>query len=39
MHNFTLQYIHPLPNFYNKKFSPDGGMTYPLEDLDYKIGI
>ena len=36
--NFTLQYIHPLHNFYNKNFSPDGGITHPLKGLDYKIG-
>ena len=36
--NFSLKYIHPLYNFYNKRFSPDGGLTHPLDGLNYKIG-
>lgn len=36
--NMTLKYVHPFYNFYNEKFSPDGGGTHPLEGFKYKIG-
>lgn len=35
----VLKYTHPLHNFYNEDFSPDGGITHPLDGFKYKIGL
>lgn len=38
-YHFLVKYTHPLYNFYNEEFSPDGGVTHPLDGLKYKIGF
>ena len=35
----VLKYTHPLHNFYNEGFSPDGGISHPLDGFKYKIGL
>lgn len=37
--SLLLKYTHPLYNFYNEDFSPDGGLTQPLKGFKYKIGF
>ena len=34
----SIYYTHPLYNFYDTHFSPDGGITHPLQEMKYKIG-
>lgn len=36
--SFSIKAGIPLYNFYNKDFSPDGGITHPFKDVDRQIG-
>lgn len=33
-----LQYEHPFYNYFNTSYTPDGGLTFPLENLNRKVG-
>lgn len=33
-----LQYEHPFYNYFNNSYTPDGGLTYPLENVNRKVG-
>ena len=36
--SYFLQYEHPFYNYFNNSYTPDGGITFPLENVKRKVG-